>query len=58
MDLVWKNGFKHGGHNKVVIEIAYIPHAKVLKVLEGKQWDMKTPIEWNQKNNWPYNKIK
>jgi hypothetical protein len=21
MDLVWKNGFKHEGHNKVVIEI-------------------------------------
>jgi hypothetical protein len=49
MDLVWKNGFKHGGHNKVVIEIAYIPHARVLKFLEGEQCEMKTPIEWNQK---------
>jgi hypothetical protein len=26
---VWKDGFKHGGQNKVAIETAYIPHARV-----------------------------
>ncbi len=31
VDLVWKNGFRHGGQNKVAIEIAYIPHAHVSK---------------------------
>jgi len=49
MDLMWKNGFKHEGKNKVVIEIAYIPHSRVLNFLEGEQGDMKTPIEWNYK---------
>jgi len=34
----------------VVIEIAYIPHARVLKFLEDEQGDMKTLIEWNQEN--------
>jgi hypothetical protein len=29
VDLVWKDGFRHGGQNKVAIEIAYTPHAHV-----------------------------
>jgi hypothetical protein len=31
VDLVWKNGFKHGGHNKVAIEITHIPPCKDIK---------------------------
>jgi len=30
VDLVWKDGFMHGGQNKVVIKTTYIPHAHVL----------------------------
>jgi hypothetical protein len=47
VDLVWKDGFRHGGQNKVAIETAYIPHACVSKFLQEKQGDMQTAIEWN-----------
>jgi hypothetical protein len=40
----------HGGQNKVAIEIACIPHAKVLKFLEDEQGDMH-PVEWNKSKN-------
>jgi len=37
VDLVWKNGFKHGfklaDQNKVAIEIAYIPYIGVFEFL-------------------------
>jgi len=33
VDLVWKNGFRHGNENKVAIETAYIPHARVFDFL-------------------------
>jgi hypothetical protein len=33
VDLVWKDGFRHGGQNMVAIEIEYIPHARVSKFL-------------------------
>jgi hypothetical protein len=33
VDLVWKDGFKHGGQNKVTIETAYILHAHVFEFL-------------------------
>jgi hypothetical protein len=29
VDLVCKDGFRHGGQNKVAIEIAYISHAHI-----------------------------
>jgi hypothetical protein len=29
VDLVWKDGFRHGNQNKLAIETAYIPHACV-----------------------------
>jgi hypothetical protein len=29
VDLVWKNGFSHGGENKVAIEVAHIPQGRV-----------------------------
>jgi hypothetical protein len=37
VDLVWKDGFKHGGQNKVAIETTYIPHAHVSEFLRGEQ---------------------
>jgi hypothetical protein len=42
VESIWKNGFKHGSQNKVAIEIAYIPHAKVSNFLEGEQRGMQT----------------
>jgi len=58
VDLVWKDGFKHGGQNKVAIEIAYIPHAYVYEFLQGEWGDMQIAIEWNiSKKNCPLNKM-
>ncbi len=37
VDLVWKDGFRHGGQNEVAIEIPYIPHVCVSKFLQGEQ---------------------
>jgi hypothetical protein len=36
VDLVSKDGLWHGGQNKMVIEIAYIPHACVFEFLQGE----------------------
>jgi hypothetical protein len=36
VDLVGKDEFKHGGQNKVAIETANIPHARVSDFLEGE----------------------
>jgi hypothetical protein len=47
VDLVWKDGFKHGGQNKVVIETTYIPHACVSKFLQGEQGDTQIMVKWN-----------
>jgi hypothetical protein len=44
---------KHGGTNKMLIEIAYITHAHVYEFLEGKQGDVETPVEWNTRKNLP-----
>jgi hypothetical protein len=33
VDLVWKDGFKHGGQNKVTIETTCILHAHVFEFL-------------------------
>jgi hypothetical protein len=38
---------RHMWANKASIKIAYIPHARVSKFLEGEQGDAKTPMEWN-----------
>jgi hypothetical protein len=51
VDLVWKDGFRHGGQNKVAIETAYIPHVCVSKFLQCEQGDMQTVIEWNISKN-------
>lgn len=36
LNLEWKNVFKHGGQNKVAIEVAYIPHGRISYFLEGE----------------------
>jgi hypothetical protein len=51
VDLVWKYGFRHGGQNKVVIETAFIPHARVSDFLQGEQGDMQTTVECNISKN-------
>jgi hypothetical protein len=44
---------KHGGTNKVSIEIAYIAHARVCEFLEGDRSDVETLVEWNTHKNLP-----
>jgi hypothetical protein len=47
VDLVWIPKVKRGGANKAYIEIAYLPHARVSKLLEGERGDVETLVEWN-----------
>ncbi len=35
-DLVWRFGICHGGQNKVTIQFAYVPYARILEFLEGE----------------------
>jgi hypothetical protein len=51
VDLVWKNKFKHGSQNKVVIETTYIPHACVFEFLQGEQGDTQIVVKWNISKN-------
>jgi hypothetical protein len=51
VDLVWTPEMRHGGTNKVSIEIAYIAHA--CEFLEGERGDAKTLVEWNMHKNLP-----
>jgi hypothetical protein len=51
VDLVWKNEFKHGGQNKVIMKTAYIPHVHVSKFLQGEWGDMQIVVEWNVSKN-------
>jgi len=51
VDLVWKDGFRHGGQNKVVIETAYISHACVFEFLQGEWGDMQIVVKWNISKN-------
>jgi hypothetical protein len=51
VDLMWKDGFRHGGQNKVAIETAYIPHVRVSKFLQGERKDMQIVVEWNISKN-------
>jgi hypothetical protein len=52
-DLVWKVGIPHGGQNKVTIQFAYIPYARISEFLEGEQRDTNTPMKWNVYKNFP-----
>jgi hypothetical protein len=59
VDLVWKDGFRHRGQNKVAIETTYKPHVRVSKFLQGEQRDMQTSVVWNiSKNLSPQENVK
>jgi hypothetical protein len=45
--LVWRFGICHGGQNKVTIQFAYVPHARISKFLEGEWRHTNTFVEWN-----------
>jgi len=45
VELVWKDGFKHGDQNKVAIDTAYIPHACVSEFLQHEQGDMQIVVD-------------
>jgi len=53
MDLVWKKDVRHGKAHKIKVECVYIPHAQVLKFLNGEQnhedspSHEDSPMEWN-----------
>jgi hypothetical protein len=53
---VWKNGFWHGGQNKVAIKVAYIPHGKVSEFLEGNEGTCKPQLNGKNIKTWPYKK--
>jgi hypothetical protein len=52
-DLVWTSGIRHGGQNKVTIQFAYVPYARVAEFLEGERGDTSTPMEWSVHKNIP-----
>jgi hypothetical protein len=47
VDLVWKDGFRHGRQNKVAIKTTYIPHARVFEFLQGEQGHIQIVVKWN-----------
>jgi hypothetical protein len=47
MDLVWKKDIRHGKTHKIEVECAYIPHAQVLKFINGERNHEDSPMEWN-----------
>ncbi len=47
MDLVWRKNVWHGGEHIIEVECAYIPHARVLKILNGERSHEDFPMEWN-----------
>ena len=52
-DLVWTSGIRHGGQNKVTIQFAYVPYARILEFLKGERRDMSTLVEWSVYKNFP-----
>jgi len=53
MDLVWRSRICHGGQNKVTIQFAYVPYARISEFLEGEWGDTSTRVEWNVDKNFP-----
>jgi hypothetical protein len=51
LDLVLKNGFRHGGQSNVTIKIAYIPHDRVFEFLQGERRDMQIAVKCNISKN-------
>jgi hypothetical protein len=52
-DLVWTFGICHGGQNKVTIQFADVPYARISEFLEGERRDTSTLVEWNVYKNFP-----
>ncbi len=42
-DLVWRFGLHHGGQNKVTIQFAYVPYARISEFLEGERGGYEHP---------------
>jgi len=57
VELVSKDGFKHGDQNKVAIETAYIPHVRVSELLQREQGDMQIVVEWDISKDLSLNKM-
>jgi hypothetical protein len=47
VDLVWKKNVQHGGAHIIKVECAYIPHARILKFLNGEWNHEDSLMEWN-----------
>ncbi len=47
------SGIRHGGQNKVTIQFAYVPYARISEFLEGERRDTNTPVEWNVYKKFP-----
>jgi hypothetical protein len=52
-DLVWTYGICRGGQNKMTIQFAYVPYARVAEFLEGEREDTSTTVEWSVYKNFP-----
>jgi len=48
---VWRSKIRHGRQNKVTIQFAYVPYARISEFLEGERGDMSTLVEWNVYKN-------
>jgi hypothetical protein len=46
-DWVWTKDVRHGGAHIIKIKCAYIPHAQILKFLNGEHSHEDFPMEWN-----------
>ncbi len=47
MDLVWRKEVRHGKARIIKVECVYIPHAWVLKILNGEWNHEDSLMEWN-----------
>ncbi len=52
-NLVWTSRIHHGRQNKVTIQFAYVPYARISEFLEGERGDTSTHVEWNVYKNFP-----
>jgi hypothetical protein len=47
MDSVWKKDVRHGGAHIVAVKCAYIPHARISKILNDERSQEDFSMEWN-----------
>jgi hypothetical protein len=50
-DLVWTFRIRHRGQNKVTIQFAYVPYARISEFLKDEQGDTNTHVERNVYKN-------